>query len=70
MLPDWVDLNHQQNLNARVDKFMVSSNSRYRIGKNVLVNRLTILNNTIELYWLNQSLETFKIKCKERLLTW
>ena len=41
---------------------------KYKVGSNLLVNRLSALNNTIELAWLNLSLNSFKIKCKELLL--
>ena len=40
----------------------INDESAIRIGKNVLMNRLGILNNKIEYEWLNQSLNTFKIK--------
>ena len=64
MTEDWIDLNNQQNFNARVNKLLVSNNSNYKIGKNLLVNRFTTLNNQIELNWLNLSFDSYKIKCK------
>ena len=67
--PDWIDLNLQQNFNGRTTKFLVSNYAKYKIGSNLLVNRLSALNNTIELSWLNLSLNSYKIKCKSLLLT-
>ena len=34
-----------------------------------LTNRLTCLNNKIELDWLNLSLNSFKIHCKQKFLS-
>ena len=67
--PDWIDLNLQQNFNGRSTKFLVSNCAKYKIGSNLLVNRLSALHNTIELSWLNLSLNSYKIKCKSLLLT-
>ena len=67
--PDWIDLNLQQNFNGRSTKFLISNYAKYKIGSNLLANRLSALNNTIELSWLNLSLNSFKIKCKSLLLT-
>ena len=36
-----------------------------KVGQNLLVNRFTCINNKIMLDWLNLSLITFKLKCKE-----
>ena len=35
-----------------------------------LANRLFVLNNKIPLYWLNLSMDTFKIKCKDVFLNY
>ena len=40
----------------------------YDVGKNTLLNRMHILNNMIEKNWLNLSLTTYKVKCKEKFL--
>ena len=66
---DWIDLNWQQNFNNRCEKFMIIGSSRLKVGKNLLPNRLGVLNNKIELQWMNQSLDTFKIKYKDLFLT-
>ena len=69
MSQDWIDLNYQQNFNGRNTKFLVSNCAKYKEVSNLLVNRLSALNNTIELSWLNESLNSFKIKCKELFLS-
>ena len=66
---DWVGLNYQKNFNNRQRFVQINDESAIRIGKNVLMNRLGILNNKIEYEWLNQSLNTFKIKSKKLFLT-
>ena len=67
---DWVNLNWQQNFNNRSSKVQIIESSRNRVGKNRLINRLTITNNKIEFAWLYQSYESYKIKCKEIFLNW
>ena len=58
---DWMDLNWNQSFNNR--------STKVRNGKNILSNRLTILNNQIEYDWLNKSLNCFKLLCKSLFLT-
>ena len=65
---DWVHLNFQQILTGRQLNFIVSRNNNYKIGCNLICNRLTVLNNSIPLSWLALSLNTFKLKCKEKFL--
>ena len=65
---DWVDLNMQQNFNGRVENVQIIDISRMRVGKNVLTNRLSVINNKIEYKWLNLSKDAFKIKCKDLFL--
>ena len=69
MNDDWVDLNSQQNFNDRQKLVQITDESLTRIGKNILMNRLGILNNKIDYDWLNLSLNSFKIKCKKIFLT-
>ena len=68
MNDDWQDMNVQQNFNARNNLFQISDYSKLKVGKNVLANRLRILNNQIDLDWLNLSLNSFKIKMKNVFL--
>ena len=59
---DWIALNFDQTISRRQTHFTISSSGNYKVGNNILSNRLSILNNKIELAWLNQSLSAFKIK--------
>ena len=70
MSDDWVSLNVQQNFNGRLDKFQIINMSHYKVGQNLIVNRFKALNNTIDLLWLNESLNAFKLKCKILFLQW
>ena len=66
---DWVDLNNQQNFNERYDCVQIFDNSKQKIGKNIIMNRLTCLNRSIKYDWLNLSLIGYKLKVKELFLT-
>ena len=66
---DWMDLNVQQNFNARTDTFQITDYSNVKVGKNILCNRLTVLNRQIKLEWLNLSLISFKLKAKSLFMT-
>ena len=68
MNSDWVDMNHQQNFNARSRMFQINDYSRLKIGRNILCNRLNELNNRVDLDWLNLSLISFKLKMKSIFL--
>ena len=68
MTDDWISLNIQQNFNGRNDKIQVFKQLNYKVGNNLMVNRLINLNNKIPYSWLNESLNTFKVKCKQLLL--
>ena len=65
---DWLDMNSQQNFNSRSKLFQINDYSNIRIGKNIIANRMTILNNLINLDWLNLSLIAFKLKVKDLFL--
>ena len=62
---DWIDLN----FNNRNEFINVFDKSTIRVGKNMLVNRLTILNDQIKHVWMNYSIDTYKVKCKNLFLT-
>ena len=66
---DWVDMNFQQNFNARVDFIQIIETSKLKIGKNIIMNRLSILSRLIKYDWLNLSLNSFKIKVKDLFKT-
>ena len=66
---DWLRLNFNQNFNRRVAKFISTDESRFRIGKNQLSNRLTILNNEIELNDINKTYNSLKLIMKKQFLS-
>ena len=68
MCDDWLDMNVQQNFSSRSNMFQINDYSNIRIGKNMISNRLNVLNNQISLGWLNQSLISYKLKLKELFL--
>ena len=65
MSDDWISLNIQQNFNERNGKFQIYNISNYKVGRNLLFKSL---NNKIDYSWFNESLNTFKVKCKKLLL--
>ena len=62
-------MNFQQNFNDRNNYVQINDVSRLLIGRNNTMNKLKCLNNSIDFDWLNQSLNTFKIKSKKQFLT-
>ena len=61
---NFISLFFNQNFNERNPHMNFTDNSRFKIGKNLLSNRLLIINNKIESQWLNLSLVQYKLKCK------
>ena len=71
MIPeyDWLDLNIQM-INTRRQKFFeVQNHSVYKVGNNILSNRLSCLNKKIELDMLNLPFNSYKILCKKMFLS-
>ena len=68
MSNDWLNLFFNQQFNQRELNVKFYNTSSYRIGNNIISNRFTILNGKIKLSWLNDSYESYKIKCKENFL--
>lgn len=64
MSQEWLSLNFQQNFNNRNEMVNIFDTSKFKIGKNLLVNRLKVINGKIKLDDLNLSREAFKIKYK------
>ena len=69
-LTEWVHLNFQHQFSMRQGLFIVAKTNNYKIGNNLLVNRLSILNNLMPLDWLNLSYESYKLKVKEKFITY
>ena len=58
-----------RNFNTRNEKFHITDMSRLKIGINIMCNRLKVLNDKINLDWLNLSLTSYKLKMKEIFLS-
>ena len=69
MNTDWSDLNMQQNFNGRNDYAHIVDHSRVGVGKNLLMNKLSLINDSINYEWLHPSKDTYNIKCKEKVLS-
>ena len=65
---EFMHMNFQFNQNPRIKHANFFMRQNYHIGQNILLNRLSHLNDKIERSWLDQSLNTFKIKCKQLFL--
>ena len=65
---EFVHLNFQLVDNARATKLNFIKRHNYDVGKNILLNRMHVLNNKIDKRWLNLSLDYYKIECKKLFL--
>ena len=66
---EWLHLNFNIVNTPRQHFFEIYQTNQLRIGKNALCNKLHQLNGKIPLAWLNLSFDSFKIKCKNKFLT-
>ena len=55
---DWLALNFQQNVNERTNFVMIFETINLKIGKNLVTNRLKIMNGLINFDWLNLKLNS------------
>ena len=65
---DWLELNFTQLTSRRQVNFECQNNANFKVGNNSLSNRLSTLNNKIPLNWLNQTITSFKLNCKNKFL--
>ena len=66
---EFLQLNFQLNHNARLPRMNFLKRQRFDVGKNVLLNRMSCLNNMIEKSWLDLGLNSYKLKCKGLFLS-
>ena len=66
---EFLHLNFQLNDNERGQNLVFMKSQQFEVGKNILLNRFSELNNKIDKGWLNLSLATFKAKCKSLFLS-
>jgi len=65
---DWIDLNFQMINTSRQISFEVQNHSVYKVGNNILSNRLVCINKKVPLNLLNLDIGPFKVTCKNMLL--
>ena len=58
--PEFIQLNFQANLNQRQHYHTFVKNQNYRVGSNILLNRLCFLNNTISKSMTDENYLTYK----------
>ena len=59
---EWISLNLQHQFSVRGDMFKVTKTNKRKVGNNIMVNRMSTLNDKIPLDWLNLSYNSYKIK--------
>ena len=65
---EMMNLNFQIADNRRSTTFNFIKSQKYDVGKNILLNRMHILNGKIEKNLLDLSMNSYKVKCKELFL--
>ena len=66
---DWVELNFNHAISSREKFFITLKSNSTKIGNNILSSRLTSINKKILLNDLNLSLDSFKVKYKQILMS-
>ena len=62
---EFAQLNFNQLLTRRQVLFKTLKSNQHKVGINSQANRLYYINDQIPLDWLNMSINTYKVKCKE-----
>ena len=63
-----MNLKFQITDNGRSTRLNFIKRQKYDVGKNILLNRMHILNDKIEKNWINLTMNSYKVKCKELFL--
>ena len=66
---EWLHLNLEQINTRRQTTFHIMRCNNLLVGQNILTNRFRELNGMIPLEWFNRSIDSFKILCKIKFLT-
>ena len=66
---DFMTFFFNQQFTARRKTIKFINTSKFKIGNNLIANRLTVLNGKIELDWLNLPLNSYKIVRKKEFLS-
>ena len=67
-IAEWILMNFNQIITGRQENFIIQKHNNYKIGSNILCNRLSTLNNEIPFSWLNMPISTYKVNCKKKYL--
>ena len=67
---DWIDLNFAQINTTSQTTFITTLVKNCNIGYNILNNKFYTLNRQILLAWFNKSINSFKVTCKSKFLTY
>ena len=69
-IPDneFMHMNFEANSNQRLQHHTFTKIQNYNVGKNILLNRMCCLNNTILKTMTDGSYISYKLKCKEMFL--
>ena len=65
---DWTVLNFTQSLTSRQTKLMAIKTNNFKVGFDLLCNRLSIKNGKFELTKLNKQFVSYKVGCKNLFL--
>ena len=65
---EWVSLNFQHQFSMRQGHIIVAKANNLRVGENIIINRLSVLNRKIPLEWMNFLYGAFKKRIKELFL--
>jgi hypothetical protein len=68
MTKDWLAMNFQHNFNNRNTTINLVDTLQFKIGKNLIPNKLLIVNRQIVIEFLNLSYLAIKIKSKNLFL--
>ena len=65
---EFVHLNFNQIFTSRQTHFKILKLHNTKVGLNTLCNRLHLINDKIDLKWLNLSFDSYKVRCKRIFL--
>ena len=66
---DWINLQFNIQNDRRNPRLTFQTSNKYRCGLNCLSNRFKSVTKEIDKEWVNQTRDTYKTRCKKRLIT-
>jgi hypothetical protein len=67
---DWLSLNFDQIITSRQSVILGHKTNNYNVELNISSNKFCVLNGKITLDWLNLPINSFKILCKQKFLSY